>query len=352
MRWALGLAVVAACSRGAPSPRERVLARLPAGTVIAADARALASPVLRRVIDVLRPRWPESLGCVVDTALASDQIGVAITHEGTTIIGIGRASVKCAAVSRIDGELWVATIGAGTIAGGGVASVLDDPRFARARRYLVTAPIAATAESALFGAHGLATAQVDPLEAWLAIDAPAGPGAALEAAAREVVERMKRDPTTAPLAVHLAVERSDTQLVVRLDDPGDADVAAAARTLIGWLDAPALEVDRFACPPLAPPVTGCSGATELVVSSLALAIDRVAGAPVQPVVSSGETTGLRFTADVPALGLRRGDQVVAAGGRLVTNRDQLVEALRSDPAHATLTIRRGTALAVFKLDER
>ncbi len=354
MRRVALVALVACGHAGAQSARERVLAKLPAdaGTVIAADARVLASPAVRGVIDVLRPRWPASLGCVVDTALASDQVGIAITADGTTIIGAGRASIPCAAVSRIDGDLWVATIGAGTVAGGKIPAVLDDPRFARARGYLVDAPIAATAESALLGAHVLATAQIDPLEAWLAIDAPTASGAALYSGLGNAVARLAREPTTTQLATKLVVSRHDTQVVVRLRDPGDVDLAAAARTVLGWLDAPTAHGDKFACPPVVPPITGCRAATELVVSSLPAVIDRLSGLPLEPIVSSGAVTGLRFLADLPAFGLQRGDQVVAAGGRQVTNRDQLVEALRRDPAHATLTIRRGTTLAVFTLDER
>jgi hypothetical protein len=341
------------CHHAEPTPRERVLAKLPgdAGTVIAADARVLASPTVRRVIDALRSRWPASLGCVIDTALASDQVGVALTTDGTTIIGSGRASVKCAAVSRIDRDLWIATIGAGGIADASTGSILDDARFARARHYLATAPMAATADSALLGARFLATAQADPVEGWLSVDVEHTAGAALEVELRDHVERMSHDVTTAQLAAHLHVSRTDTQIVVRLDDPADADLVGATRTLLAWLEAPATVTERFACPPLAPPITACSAATDLVVSSLATTIDRLAEATFQPIVSSGAITGLRLTADLPTFGLRRGDQVIAEGGRLVTSRDQLVESLRREHGHATMTIRRGATLAVFKLDE-
>src|SRR5689334_17422267 len=67
----LGVLVLAAsCNRSSGSPRERVLAKLPAASeiVFVAEGRALANPQIRAVLDVMRPQWPATLGCVIEAA--------------------------------------------------------------------------------------------------------------------------------------------------------------------------------------------------------------------------------------------------------------------------------------------
>src|SRR5213078_3060316 len=81
---AVGLAVAAACHRQGPTARERVLAGLPADAVavVAADGRALSHPRLRAVLDAAAVRWPSSLGCVVDAAVASDAVAATLDRAG------------------------------------------------------------------------------------------------------------------------------------------------------------------------------------------------------------------------------------------------------------------------------
>src|SRR5258705_5564954 len=84
----LGAALGTACHRSAPTPRERVLAGLPADAVavVAADGRALSHPRIRGALDVVAARWPASLGCVVDAALASDAVAATVDRAGNAAL--------------------------------------------------------------------------------------------------------------------------------------------------------------------------------------------------------------------------------------------------------------------------
>ncbi|HEX3765156.1 MAG TPA: hypothetical protein VHW23_40950 [Kofleriaceae bacterium] len=363
-------AVVAAACHGAASPRERVLAGLPgdAVVVIAADGRALAHPQLRGALDVVAARWPDSLGCVADAAAQSDAVAASVDRAGNTavLLALPRPP-RCPALSERAPGLWIATIGAGPNiglgAGSGSASqapagsVLVDPRFARVRSYLTSAPIAV---AVLGDVHVLAAAQPDPLDAWVAIDVPGSAEPVAQAIAARIAE-LAREPAAAAVAGKLRVERpAASQLVVRLSGAptgaAGGGFAAAVRAALAWADA---ERDRgppaerpFACPAPGPGVT-CSGGTRYAVASLSVGLAPIlaAGRPA-PVVVNGSVAGLRLGAAVPGLGLEAGDVIVAVAGRLVSSRTMLAERIAQAGAATTVTVRRGTEEAMLEFAER
>ena len=344
------LAVAAACHRAAPSARDHLLGKLAgdAVVVVVADGRAISHPRIRGVLDVVAARWPASLGCVLDAAFASDQVAVVLDRGGNITATLAtRSSPRCAALSQREPGLWVATIGAGPAAV--TRSVIDDARFARARPYLETAPIAAVA---LGQTHVLATATPDPFEAWVAIDV-ADRADAVEQTITAQIGTLQRDPATAALAARLHLARpAASQLVVRLDGPVAGDLAAAARAVLAWADDRAHPVPAvFSCPPPAPGVT-CSDDTSYRVPSLErdLAAIVTVGRPA-PVVSNGLVTGLRLDAAVRRLGLDAGDQIIAMAGRLVTSRAMLADRIAHARGETTVTVRRGTSEKVLHFAE-
>lgn len=354
---ASGMAVVlaaAACHRAPSTPRERVLAGLPAAAVavVAADGRALAHPRIRGVLDVLAARWPASLGCVVDAAVASDAIAASLDRAGnlTVLAALPRAA-RCPALSQREPGLWIATLGAGPA---GSAALLDDPRFARARPYLESAPIAA---AVLGDVHVVAAAQPDPLDAWIALDVPGG-GDALAQAIASLTARLAREPAAAAVAAQLRTTRpGPSQVVVRLTGPLDGDLAAAVRTGLTWADTAAPRppaAPAFACPDPAGAATCIDGkGTSYRVGSLAgdLAAIVTVGAP-SPLVVNGSVAGLRLGAAVRDLGLEAGDVIVAMAGRLVTSRTMLADWIAHARVATTVTVRRGSSEAVLQFAER
>ena len=132
-----GLITVAACRGSSISQRERVLAKLSPRVfaVLAAEGKALTTPPFRGLVDYMRSELPKTSHCVLDAALASDQVAVSRSERGTTIVIATHATVKCPELSRIEPELWVGTIGTGELATGD--SVLVDEVLACARESLV-----------------------------------------------------------------------------------------------------------------------------------------------------------------------------------------------------------------------
>src|SRR5258705_47001 len=114
LAWVLAAAASNRSADDGEPPRARVLAKLPAASiaVFAADGHALVQPRFHAIVDVLRPEIPSSLDCVVDAALGSEHVAIAVTRERGVAIAIDtRLPVKCRALSHVDG-LWVATLGA------------------------------------------------------------------------------------------------------------------------------------------------------------------------------------------------------------------------------------------------
>ncbi|HEY0482665.1 MAG TPA: hypothetical protein VGD37_34320 [Kofleriaceae bacterium] len=343
------------CHGRAPTPRERVLAGLPADVeaVAVADGRALSHPRVRGVLDVLAARLPASLGCLVDAAVASEAVGVAIDRASniTALVAL-RQPPRCAALSQREPGLWIATLGAGPAT---AASVLDDPRFARARPYLETSPIAGVALGDL---HVLAAAQPEPFDAWVTIDVPGGADPIAQAVAEQLA-KLQREPATAPLVARIHTARpGPTQLVVRLTGPLDVDLAAAVRTALAWLDAAAephpATAAAFSCARPTPEVRCLDGkGTSYQVTSLPEDMAQIltVGHPT-PIVINGSVTGLRLDSAVPAFGLEAGDVLVAAAGRLVTSRTMLTDRIAHARGATSLTIRRGGTETVVTFAER
>jgi hypothetical protein len=344
--------VIAACAGGDPSPRDRVLARIPASSmaVLAAGGPSLAHPRMRAVVDVLRPAWPSRLGCAIDAALAADHValGISQTRSATLVIDT-RAEVTCPALRTVGAGLWVATLGEAPPATG--VSVLDDPRFARARPYLASAPIALALD--VPGGSAIAAATAAPLEAWLALDVHPLFTDVIEQRVRRYVTGLRSDRATSPFASHIAITRTGSQIVARLDGAVDADLAVAMRSLIaahGKVEPRAQA--RYVCPPIVPPLIACQPGTNLSFTSLGPAVTPLIDAPLAPVVANGVVDGLRLTAPVPGLGLVTGDVVVAAQGRKVAHRIALAEILRRAHGSLALTIVRDGTTIQLDLRER
>jgi hypothetical protein len=342
-------AAVAACHRALPTPRERVLAALPgdAIAVAAADGRALAHPRFRKLLDRAAARWPASLGCVFDAAIAGDAVAVAVDHAGNATAAIALPGpVRCAPLSQRAPGLWIATLGAGPAA---ASSALDDPRFARARPYLTGAPVAA---AVLGDVHVLAAAQPDPLDAWAAIDVAGGADPVAGAIAERIAALSRGAPSGALGRLRLS-RPGPGQIVVRLTGPIDDDLASALDTaLAATVDAARPEPPpAFACPPAARGVECTAGRFRVGSLAGSLAAITADGRPA-PVVVDGSVAGLRLAAAVPPLGLEAGDVVVAIAGRLVTSRTLLADWIAHARIATTVTIRRGTAEIVLEFAER
>lgn len=414
-RIALGvLAAAAACHRPVPTAREHLLSRLPGDAilVVVGDGRAIAHPRVRAVLDAAAGRWPAGMACVLAAAYASEQVALTFDRADNAAVTIAIASPpSCPALSQREPGLWIATIGAGPAVQ--AHSVLDDARFARARPYLTSAPIAA---AMLGDLHAIATAQPEPLEAWLAVDVPparaagsaapgaagvgvaAGPGtaglgtagsgtagsgaagsgaagagaAALEQALARRIATLASDPATRALAAWLQLSRiGDAQVVVRLGAPGSAaatgspdgatrgpaaiatqDLAAAARAILASFDDRASpEPARFTCPPPGGDVV-CSRGTSYRVRSLRAELETVIErGNAEPVVDNESVIGLRLGAAVAPLGLAAGDVVLAIDGRRVVSRAMFLHLVAQARGEARVTVRRGTREAVLELAE-
>lgn len=341
-----------ACRAPAAPPRERLLARIPADAqiVLAADGSALATPRIRAVVDVLRPRWPARFGCVIDAALAGEQVAVGISAaRDVTVVIATRAVVACPPLSRIGADLWSATLGNGKPADSG--SVVDTEAHARARPYLATAPIAASI--VLPGLQVLGAVSPDPFEGWLAIDTLEIASALAEQRVRGVVDRMARTESTAALAKAIVISHDGPQVVARLTGPVETDLAIAVRTVVGWYTAPVVPVATgFVCPSLGPPIIGCANGTALSVTSLQDAVAPLAAAAVVVIVENERVAWLRLDGAVPSLGLRKGDRLLAIDGRRLTSAAQLADLLLGARHSTSITIQRNAVTATLQLAER
>jgi hypothetical protein len=334
-----------ACASTTPTERERAVAKLPsqAQLVAAADGTALAA--FRNVIDAARPLVPGKLDCVVDAALTSEAVAVALTPQiGATVVIVTRAHVaRCPALSRIGDGTFVATVGAGSIADTPAASPLGDPRWARARSYLLGDPIAIAVQEG--DQRVLAVAQPRPLAGWLAIDAR--DIAPVERAVRAWIDR-QRATSLAPFASHLLVQPRGTQLLVRVGDVTAEQLALAVGDGLRSLDTqPAAAPAGFACPTNG--VVRCAG-TSIVVDSLATTLKKLVAVGTEPVVAGGDIVGIRLSED-PEVLLRRGDVVLGVDGHRITSAAQLQELARYVHDRTALAIRRDGSEIILDLSE-
>lgn len=304
--------------RHPPSPRERVLALLPAepAVVAAADGRSLVS--WRQAVEIARPCAPASFACVIDAALSADAVAVAHGETGTTIvIESPRPIATCPALARVEADLYVATLGDSTIEHG------LGPRWSRARDYLATSPVALAAD--LGDRHVLAAG--DRTSAWLAIDA-ADP----EATQRGLAAAIARWQSLAP---KLAVTRQGSQVLVRATALDPDEVATLARDVLAQLaPAPARAVPSFA------PVR---------VHSIPDALAELGNALGDRVVENGTVIGVRLAK--PVWSLVAGDIVLGIDAHRVTSAAQLAALAKALPKRLSVAVRRGDADAVIDLAE-
>jgi hypothetical protein len=343
-RLAIVLVAIAGCRSEESATRDRLLGQLPgdAVAVVVAEGRAIAHPRIRGVLDAVASHWPLGMACVVEAGFTSEQIGLSIDGKSNiTVLVATRVDPTCAALSQREPGLWIATIGAGP--GPAASSVLDGERFARARSYLRTSPIAAVV---LGDARVIAAAAPEPLEAWVAIDAPPTPADAIARRITDQIGKLRADPSTAALAANLRLSRpGDSQVVVALDDAAGVDLAAAMHTALGWIEQRARpDPARFTCPAQSLwSEIACSNGTSFQVPSLGRALELIAArGQMEPVVTDGAVTGLRLGAAVDALGLVAGDVVVAIDGRPVVSRAMFLHLLAQAHTEAAVTVRRGT----------
>jgi len=339
-----------ACGSHTPTERERALARIPAKAqvIAAADGPALGSPTFRKVLDAARPHIPSSLGCVVDAAMTSQAVAVGVHPDsGTTLVLITRAVVaSCPALSRIDEHVWVATIGAGTLADTRDDSMLADPRWDRARPYLIREPFAIAAELPTFRA--LAVAQPDPVDAWLTIDAVEA--VATERDVRAALARYSAPPTI-ELAAKLGMKRTGTQVAVEADGITAEELTTIVVDLAERADrVPSALPVVFTCPPQGNGVVSCHDNTKLKVSSVRDLIAELATVPAEPLAANGDIIGIRLTGDPPRL-LRRDDVLLGLGAHRITGSRELAELAATLDGATVLAVRREGVDVVLDLSE-
>lgn len=317
-----------------------------AALVAAADGAVLGP--FRPAIEAARPFMPRSLDCVVDAALTGETTAMAIEPGvGTTIVIITRAHVaRCPALSRITADTYVATIGAGAVATSAQESPLAEPRWSRARPYLVRDPIAIALERD--GQRVLAAAQPTPLAAWVTIDA-----VDVEAVARELRAWLERRRTTAlgPTIEKLDVEVRGNQVLVRSTTLEPEQLALLATDLLRTIDAPPPPATAgFTCPPSGADIVRCSDGTRVVVRSLATTLRKLVAVDTQPVIAGGDVIGIRLSEDAEVL-LRRNDVILGLDGHRITSAAQLHELARYVHERSALAIRRDGSDAIIELSE-
>jgi hypothetical protein len=337
------------CGGDAPSPRARVLDRIPGNvtSVAVASGRALAHPRVRPLVDALRSEVPAGFDCVVDAALAGDQVAVGIAPSGDVTVALAtKAPVRCGVMSRITADVWVATLGAGAPGAG----LMTNDALSRARPFLRDAPIAVVTQR--HGLRVLATAQPDPLAAWVSFDA-ADPEAAKSFEGELRAALATKNEAIAPVARMVTVERTGSQVVARLDKV-NADLAVALREVLAR---PADTARAFPCPsPLSPPVLGCTARDaekiELIVYSLASAIDELVAARKEPVIVNGRLAGIRLRDDLAIYGLHGGDMLLAIDGRKLEAVEQVAAVLQKSRLRASLVVARAQRFGTIELVEQ
>ena len=341
------------CGGDTPSARARVLDKLPAGvtSIGVADGRALSHARFRPLVDVLRAEVPAGFDCVIDAALAAEQVAAGITASGDVTVALAtNAHVKCAALGQTEDGLWIATLGAGAPATGATAAS-EQPR---ARPFLRDAPIAIVTTHR--GLRVLATAQPDPLAAWVAFDAQDVAGATAFASELGLMTKAaSANAALAPVANAITIDRQGSQVVARIGAV-DADLAIALREALAR--AHVRDTARaFPCPsPFAPPVLGCEQGeldhNKLEVYSLASALDEILAARKEVVIANGRASGVRLRDDLATYGLQSGDLLVAIDGKRVTAVEQVAPYLQSARARTSLMVGRLQRIGLIELVEQ
>lgn len=349
--WVLVASVIAtACGETEGSKRDAVLAKLPAAAdaVLVADGKALSHARLRPVVNALRPVVPAGFDCVVDAALTSESVAVAVSTEGVVVVLAGSVPSNCSALSRIAGGLAVATLGDATT---GTGFAADD----RVRPYLDAAPIALYASRD--DVRVLAAAQAAPFSAWAAFDsATRADQLQLELGAR--VRVLEGLPAVAPFAKAMSISRRGSQVTVRLADVPNADIALAAAAVVTHTrEQLATQSEAFPCPRAGVcKKTACQSAVTCAVERYSIEVSwitatraRLTAAPRSPVIVNARGHGVRIDADVPTIGLVRGDVITAVDGHRVTTPEEFVQFVRSDAFTMTLQVWRGRRFGTIEV---
>jgi hypothetical protein len=241
--------------------------------------------------------------------------------------------------------MFVATIGAGTLADKRAASPLGDPRWSRARPYLLRDPIAIAVESA--DRRVLAVAQPKPLAAWMTIDA--ADIAVVERDLRAWIERQRSTPL-ATFSADLVVKTRGSQLLVQATKVRGDDLALVAVDVLRAVDsAPLAPPAPFVCPAAGTGIVRCAG-TDVVVANLATTLRKLIAVDTEPVLAGGDIIGIRLSEDAEVL-LRRGDVIMGLDGHRITSATQLHELAGFARDRVTLAIRRDGADLVLDLRE-
>ena len=295
----------------------------------------LASPNFRKVIDGTRGKLPSVLGCVIDAAQTGEAVAVAIDPKvGTTIVVITRAVANCDALSKLGGDRYVATIGGGSLVTERKQSVLGDPRWAWARDYLLSNPVAIAAE--LPARRILAVAQPDPLDGWVAIDALEA--TIVDKELNELAARWRSEGWS-QLGTKLKTQRSGAQVIARLDNPQVDDVIGLINEL-AHVDSPPAKPPAFDCPAAGDLIKSCDARThKLVVTSTKQMLESMTRADMEVVIDSGDIGGLRLVADAKQI-LHKGDIVLGLDSRRVGSQEQLDGMVAAIGKTAALAIRR------------
>ena len=341
------------CGGDAPSARSRVLAKIPAGvtSIGVADGHALSHARFRSLVDVLRAEVPAGFDCVIDAALAGEQVAAGIAPSGDVTVALAtKARVKCPALGQTEDGLWIATLGAGAPAAGATAAS-EQPR---ARPFLRDAPIAIV--TTYRDLRVLATARPDPLAAWVAFDArDVSAATAFASELGSMIEAASASEVLAPVANAITIDRQGSQVVARIGAV-DADLAIALREALAR--AHVRDTARaFPCPsPFAPPVLGCEQGeldhNKLEVYSLASALDEILAARKEVVIANGRASGVRLRDDLATYGLQSGDLLVAIDGKRVTAVEQVAPYLQSARARTSLMVGRLQRIGLIELVEQ
>lgn len=347
------IAALAACSSRTVSERERALERIPATAqvVFAADGAALSTPDFKRVLESLAPHVPPTLSCVVEAAVASDTVAIAVQLDaGTTIIVESKKPIeRCPALSKLSDRVWVASVGSGAPAASRAQSILAASTWDRARPYLQREPVALAGE--LPELRLLAVAQPEPLDAWLAIDAT-NP-AAVEKTIQAMLDRW-RVPPTIELSAKLRLSRSGTQVSVQADALTVDDLVTIVRDTIEVAEAPPPPpsiASAFICP--ANPghgIVSCHDGTHYKVSSVETIMKTLATIDASPVIAAGDIIGIEIASE-PPLPFVRGDLILGVDSHRIADRANLAMLAPSLNGAAAVAVRRGGIDAVLFLSE-